>query len=338
MNPVKVAVLAGGMSLERDVSLRSGRRVAEALADRGHAVTRLDLDDHIVPALIDGGFDVAYLALHGKAGEDGSIQSLLEVLGVPYTGPDAVASMLAWDKGVAKGLLRRAGLATPEWLTLSSDAIRDMGAARALDRVVARVGLPLVVKPSQGGAALGVRRVADAAALPPALMASFSYHDVVVLERFIDGAEVAVSIVAGEPLPPVEIAPKTGRYDFSARYTHGATEYFAPARLDRPAVAACVDLSLRAWELLGCRDVSRADLMVDRDGEPWLLEFDTCPGMTETSLLPTAAMAHGWSFGELCERVMQSALGPLGVAGSLRVARPPMESLKASADPPVSSL
>lgn len=323
MNPVKIAVLAGGMSLERDVSLRSGRRVAEALADRGHAVTRLDLDDHIVTALVEGDFDVAYLALHGKAGEDGSIQSLLELLDIPYTGPDAVASMLAWDKGVAKGLLRRAGLATPDWMTLSSDAIRDMGAARALDRVVDRVGLPLVVKPSQGGAALGVRRVDDAAALPPALMASFSYHDVVVLERFIDGSEVAVSIVAGAALPPVEIAPKTGHYDFSARYTHGATEYFAPARLDAAVVTACVDLSVRAWELLGCRDVSRADLMVDRDGEPWLLEFDTCPGMTETSLLPTAAMAHGWSFGELCERVVESALGPLGSAGAPGASRGP---------------
>ena len=338
MNPVRIAVLAGGLSLERDVSLRSGRRVAEALADRGHAVTRLDLDDHIVPALLDGDFDVAYLALHGKAGEDGSIQSLLELLGVPYTGPDAVSSLLAWDKGVAKGLLRRAGLATPDWMTLSSDAIRDMGAARALDRVVERIGLPLVVKPAQGGAALGVRRVDAAADLPPALMASFSYHDVVVLERFIDGPEVAVSIVADQALPPVEIAPKTGRYDFSARYTHGATEYFAPARLDDSVITACIELSVRAWELLGCRDVSRADLMVDADGVPWLLEFDTCPGMTETSLLPTAAMAHGWSFGELCERVVQSALGPLApVAGSAGPSAP-RESLKASADPPVSSL
>jgi D-alanine-D-alanine ligase len=338
MNPTKIAVLAGGMSLERDVSLRSGRRVAEALADRGHAVTRLDLDDHIVAALIDGDFDVAYLALHGKAGEDGSIQSLLELLGIPYTGPDAVGSVLAWDKSVAKGLLRRAGLATPDWMTLSSDAIRDMGAARALDRVAERVGLPLVVKPSQGGAALGVRRVDTAADLPPALMASFSYHDVVVLERFVEGPEVAVSIVAGEPLPPVEIAPKAGRYDFSARYTHGATEYFAPARLAPDVIAACIELSLRAWELLGCRDVSRADLMVDHDGVPWLLELDTCPGMTETSLLPTAAMAHGWSFGELCERVVQSALGPLADNERPTLAVGGRQSLRASADPPVSSL
>ena len=312
MTPATVAVLAGGLSLERDVSLRSGRRVAEALADRGHAVTRLDLDDNLVTALAKGEFDVAYLALHGKAGEDGAIQSLLALLGVPYTGPDAVSSLLAWDKGVAKGLLARAGLATPAWMTLSSDAIRDMGAAGALDRVVDRLGTPVVVKPSQGGAAMGVRLVTAPEQLPQALMSSFSYHDVVLLEQFIDGTEVAVSIVDGEALPPVEVVPRAGRYDFAARYTHGATEYFAPARLDASVLAACTQLSLQAWELLGCRDVSRADLMVDADGRPWLLELDTCPGMTETSLLPTAAQAHGWSFADLCERVLEPALRRAG--------------------------
>ena len=308
MKPANVAVLAGGLSLERDVSLRSGRRVAEALADRGHQVARLDLDDNLVTALAKGDFDIAYLALHGKAGEDGAIQSLLELLGVAYTGPDAVASLLAWDKAVAKGLFRREGLNTPDWMTLSSDAIRDMGAAGALDRVVQRLGSPVVAKPSQGGAALGVRLVAAADEMAPALMAAFSYHDVVLLERFVDGTEVAVSIVAGEALPPVEVVPKTGRYDFSARYTHGATEYFSPARLPASVQDACIELSMKAWEVLDCRDVSRADLMVDADGTPWLLEFDTCPGMTETSLLPTAASARGWSFADVCERVLTSAL------------------------------
>ena len=308
MEPIKVAVLAGGLSLERDVSLRSGRRVVDALADRGHDVTRLDLDDDLVTALAKGEFDIAYLALHGKAGEDGSIQSLLELLDIAYTGPDAIASQLAWDKSVAKGQLRRAGLATPDWMTLSSDAIRDMGAAGALDRILDRLGNPVVAKPSQGGAALGVRLVTATSEMAPALMGAFSYHDVVLLERFVDGAEVAVSIVAGEPLPPVEVVPKTGRYDFSARYTHGATEYFAPARLPADVLDACNILALGGWELLGCRDVSRADLMVDQDGRPWLLEFDTCPGMTETSLLPTAASAQGWAFPDLCERVLESAL------------------------------
>ncbi len=307
MNLAKVAVLAGGLSLEREVSLRSGRRVADALADRGHDVARLDLDHSLVGALAPGHFDVVYLALHGKAGEDGAIQSLLELLELSYTGPDAVASLLAWDKAAAKGLLSRAGLATPDWMTLSSDAIRDMGAAGALDRVMTRLGTPVVAKPSQGGAAMGVRLVGNSNEMAPALMGAFSYHDVVLLERFVNGAEVAVSIVNGEALPPVEVVPKTGQYDFSARYTHGATEYFAPARLPDDVLDACLALSLQAWDVLGCRDVSRADLMVDADGKPWLLEFDTCPGMTETSLLPTAATAHGWEFGDLCERVLNSA-------------------------------
>ncbi|MDP9405052.1 MAG: D-alanine--D-alanine ligase [Actinomycetota bacterium] len=310
MTPLRVAVLAGGVSFEREVSLRSGRRVADALGDRGHHVSRLDLDAGLVAGLTDD-VDVAYLALHGKAGEDGSVQSLLDLVGVPYTGPDAVASALAWDKGVAKGLFRRAGLATPGWVALSSDAIRDLGAAEALDRVVDQLGSRLVVKPSRGGAALGVRVVDDAAHLAPALVAAYSYHTVVLVERFIAGTEVAVSIVAGDALPTVEIVPKAGPYDFAARYTHGATDYFVPARLERAALERCEAMALRAWEVTGCRHVARADLIVDRDGRPWLLELDTCPGMTETSLLPLAAAAHGWSFPQLCERILVAALPPV---------------------------
>jgi D-alanine-D-alanine ligase len=302
-----VAVLAGGLSLERDVSLRSGRRVAEALAERGHAVTRLDLDDHLLPALAEGHFDVAFLALHGKAGEDGTIQNLLELLQIPYTGPDAIASALAWDKAISKGLWTREGIPTPDWIAVSSDAIRDMGAARALDRMVERIGLPLVVKPSQGGASLGVRVVTAAEDLTAALIASFSYHDVVLVERFIEGTEVAISIVDGEALPPVEIHPKEGRYDFSARYTAGATEFFAPARLDDDVAAEACRVALAAYTLAGCRDVTRADLMIAADGSPLLLELDTCPGLTETSLLPMAAQAAGWDFGELCERLVELA-------------------------------
>lgn len=300
----KIAVLAGGLSLERDVSLRSGRRVAEALADRGHDVTRLDLDDALVASLAEGAFDVAFLALHGKAGEDGTIQNLLALLGLPYTGPDAIASALAWDKSVSKGLWSRDGLPTPDWIAVSSDAIRDMGAARALDRIVERLGLPLVVKPAQGGASMGVRIVTEASELAAALIASFSYHDTVLVEQFISGPEIAVSIVDGRALPAVEIAPKEGAYDFSARYTAGATEFFAPARLEQAVLDECARVALRAYELLGCRHVTRADLIVSPDGRPHLLELDTCPGLTETSLLPMAAQAQGWEFGELCERLV----------------------------------
>jgi D-alanine-D-alanine ligase len=305
---VAVAVLSGGLSLEREVSLRSGRRVAEALIDHGHRVTCLDLDDGLVGTLAEGAFDAAFIALHGKAGEDGTIQGLLDLLGIPYTGPGPTASALAWDKVVCKGLWARAGLDTPAWVALSSDAVRDIGAARALDRVVDRLGLPLIVKPAQGGAAMGVRRIARAEDVPPALVASYSYHDVVCIERFVEGTEVAVSIVDGEALPAVEIVPKEGVYDFSARYTHGATEFFAPARLPGDVLERCTEVALAAYQSVGCRRVTRADLMVDPTGRPWLLELDTCPGMTETSLLPLAAAAAGWDFAALCEHLVRSAL------------------------------
>lgn len=280
----------------------------EALADRGHRATLLDLDSELVPSLAQGGFDAAFLTLHGKAGEDGTIQGLLELLGLPYTGPDAIASAIAWDKAVFKGLLRRHGLATPGWVAVSSDAIRTMGAGQALDRIGASLGGPFVVKPAQGGASMGVRFVPDETGLAQALVASFSYHDVVLVERFIAGAEVAVSIVDEEPLPPVEIVPKSGNYDFAARYTAGATEFFAPARLDAETLGRCTDLAMAAYELAGCRQVTRADMIVDPDGQPWLLELDTCPGMTETSLLPMAAQAGGIEFAELCERLVRGAI------------------------------
>jgi len=302
---LSVAVLAGGLSLEREVSLRSGRRVADALADRGHRVTRLDLDHQLVERIADENFDVAYLTLHGKAGEDGTIQGLLELLDLPYTGPDALASALAWDKAVFKGLARRAGLSTPDWVAVPSDSIRDLGAGRALETIVARLGAPVVVKPAQGGGAMGVRFVEAQEHLAAALVAAYSYSPVVLVERFVPGTEVAVSIVDGYALPPVEIVPRGGAaYDFSARYTPGATDFYAPARLPEPVLERCRALALQAYQVAGCRHVTRADLIVDEGGRPWLLELDTCPGMTETSLLPVAAGAQGWSFQELCERVV----------------------------------
>lgn len=307
MSAKHVAVIAGGLSLERDVSLRSGRRVADALEARGYHVTRLDVDDQLVIALVEGEFDVAYLALHGKTGEDGAIQGLLDLLEIPYTGSDALASALAWDKAIMKGLWRRAGLPTPDWLVMSATALREMGAARALARAIDRLGLPLMVKPSQGGAAMGVRCVRAAGELSAAVVASMSYHDVVLVEQYVEGTEIAVSIVDGRALPPVEIVPLTGMYDFSARYTHGATEFHAPARIPQSGLEQCKTHAVHAYELAGCRHVARADMIVDHDGMPWLLELDTCPGMTETSLLPMAASAEGWEFGELCERIVELA-------------------------------
>ncbi len=299
-----VAVLAGGLSLEREVSLRSGRRVAEALSSRGYDVAELDLDSGLVPRLRQGDLDAVVLALHGRAGEDGTVQALLELLDVPYTGPGATASALAWDKAIFKGMCARADVPTPAWVTIASDAIRDLGGAAALEAFGQRLAGPLVVKPSQGGACMGVRFVDSPGGLHEALVAAFSYHDVVVVEQFVSGTEIAITILDGEPLPAVEIHPKVGRYDFSARYTYGATDFYAPARLDDATLARAEEAALAAWELTGCRDIARADLIVGNDGTPSILELDTCPGMTETSLVPMAASAAGIPFGELCERLV----------------------------------
>jgi D-alanine-D-alanine ligase len=303
-----IAVLCGGISLEREVSLRSGGRVADALGDLGYQVSRVDVDAEVVHTLEEGGFDACYLALHGSAGEDGTIQSLLELLGLPYTGPDVLASSIAWNKPIAQGLYARAGIAVPDRVSLSQQAFREMGASAAVDRIASALGSPIVVKPATGGSSLGLSIVTETARLPQAIVGAFSYADTVLLERFIHGTEVAVTVLDGEALPPVEIQPKEGAYDFSARYTAGATEFHAPARLDPSIRTACERTAVDAYLAIGARHLSRADMIVDPDGTPWLLEVDTCPGMTVTSLVPLAAEAAGLSFGELCERVVQLAL------------------------------
>jgi D-alanine-D-alanine ligase len=303
-----VAVLSGGMSLEREVSLRSGTRITAALAEEGVRVERIDVDADLVRTLEQGGFDLAVLALHGAAGEDGTIQSVLELLHLPFSGSDVLASSLAWNKPIAQGLYARAGLAVPERVVLSQQAFRELGASAVVERAAAELGLPLVVKPATGGSSLGLTIVEDVTALPAAIVGAFSYSDTVLVERFIAGTEVALAVLDGRALPPVEITPKDGRYDFAARYTAGATEFHAPARLPADVIAACEASALAAGAAIGVRHLWRADLIVDGDGRPWLLEIDTCPGMTETSLAPLAAEAGGLSFGRLCTTLVELAL------------------------------
>lgn len=304
----RVAVLSGGMSLEREVSLRSGTRVTTALNEQGYDVTRIDVDAGLVAMLERGEFDVAVLALHGAAGEDGTIQSVLELLRMPFTGSDVLASSLAWNKPIAQGLYARAGLRVPERITLSQQAFRELGASAVVDRIAPLLGLPVVVKPVTGGSSLGLSIVTAAAELPGAIVGALSYADAVLVERFIEGTEVAVSVLDGRALPPVEISPKDGRYDFAARYTAGATEFHAPARLDPAVVTACEGIAIAAGAAIGARHLWRADMIVDADGAPWLLEIDTCPGMTETSLAPLAAEAAGLAFPDLCSTLVELAL------------------------------
>src|ERR671914_1309216 len=268
-----VAVIAGGLSFEREVSLRSGRRVADALRDRGYRVGELDADHQLVEALSDGTYDVAFLALHGRFGEDGTVASILELLEVPYTGSSFDASRLAFDKLAAKSVLRRAGLSVPPAIPLTEGALRELGVAALLDQAMEELGLPIVVKPNRGGSALGIRLVERPDQLPAALMAAFGYDDTVLLEQWVVGTELALAVVDGlATLPPVEIRPKEGWYDFSARYTHGAAEFRVPAELDPATTQRCHDAAHAAHLALGCRDISRVDAIFDADGVCHILE------------------------------------------------------------------
>jgi D-alanine-D-alanine ligase len=278
--------------------------VQDALARLGHEVVAIDADAELVGSLIGHEPDVAFVAMHGPGGEDGTVQELLEILGIPFTGPGVAACARCMDKALAKHELRGAGVATPDWLAFNETAFRELGATDALDHLEERLGYPLVVKPSRGGSSLGVRFAADRAEVPEALISAFSYDDRVVLERFVEGREVAVSILGGEPLPVVEAIPASGdRYDFEARYEIGRTNFVCPAELTEAEEAAVTSASLAAYEALGCTGFSRVDLILGEDG-PQVLEVNAIPGLTDTSLLPQAAEAAGITFEELVERIL----------------------------------
>jgi D-alanine-D-alanine ligase len=304
-----VAVVAGGLSFEREVSLRSGQQVADALRERGYRVGQLDADHQLVEALRDGAFDVAFLALHGRFGEDGTVASILDLLGLPYTGSSLDASRLAFDKLAAKSVLRRAGLSVPTAIPLTEGALRELGVGGLLDRAMDELGLPLVVKPNRGGSALGIRLVERPDQLPAALMAAFGYDDTVLLEQRIVGTELALSVVDGlAALPAVEIRPKEGWYDFSARYTHGAAEFRVPADLSPATAEHCREAAHAAHLALGCRDISRVDAILDADGVFRILEVNTGPGLTPTSLVPMAADAADLTFADLAVHLTDRAV------------------------------
>jgi D-alanine-D-alanine ligase len=308
---MRVAVLAGGRSPEREVSLRSGHRVVTALSSIGHEAVLVDPGEvPLAEALLEGSPDACYLTLHGREGEGGTVQRLLELLGIPYTGTAPYDCEIAFDKVLAKDALRRAGVPTPAWAVVEDRALRDLGAGSALTAVVEGVGLPCVVKPNRSGSAMGVGFVERASDLPAAVMAALSFSASAVVEAKVEGSEVAIGLVGTpwEALPLVEIVPKGGVYDYAARYTAGATEYFAPARVSQEVAAACTSEATKAALALGLRDVTRVDAIVDADGRPWVLEVNVAPGMTETSLLPMAAQAAGRSLADLCDGVLRSAL------------------------------
>ena len=305
----RVAVLKGGRSLERQVSLRSGARVEDALERLGHDVVALDVSQDLIGRLREASPDVAFIAMHGRDGEDGTVQELLEILDIPYTGSGVLACVRATDKVLAKHLMIEAGIPTPEFFAFSETAFRELGAADALPAIEERLDFPVVVKPSSQGSALGIKFARSAADVPAALVAAFSYDSRVLLERHVDGRDLAASILDGEPLPVVEAVPRNDEfYDFEARYEIGRTEFVCPAALPDGLTAQAQDLALRTYRLLGCSAFGRVDLMLGADGGLTVLEANPIPGLTETSLLPQAAEAAGISFDELVGRIVELAL------------------------------
>ncbi|WP_239117936.1 D-alanine--D-alanine ligase family protein [Paractinoplanes ferrugineus] len=309
---VRVMVLAGGLSYERDVSLRSGRRVMDALKAVGVHAEMRDADVSLLPALQEDPPDAVIIALHGATGEDGSLRGVLDLCGIPYVGCDARASRLAWDKPSAKSMLREAGIPTPDWVALPHDRFSELGAVAVLDRIVDRLGLPLMVKPAQGGSGLGAAVVRDETDLPPAMVGCFAYDSTALVEKFVPGKDVAVSIVdlghGPEALPIVEIVPRDGVYDYAARYTAGLTTWHTPARLDAETAARVSETALAAHKALGLRDLSRVDLIVADDGSPQVLGINVSPGMTETSLLPLAVQAAGLDLGKILATLVSRAM------------------------------
>ena len=305
-----VFVIAGGLSHEREVSLRSGKRLAGALRKRGHAVTETDVNADLIPRLLGDEGPVAIPVLHGGLGEDGALREVLWTLGVPFVGSDGASSRRTFDKSVATRLVGAAGLATPQQVALPDDVFRELGAQAMMSALGERIGFPLMVKPARSGSALGATKVDSADDLPAALVGAFAYGKDAVVEEFIEGTELSVTVVEDETgpraLPPVEIRPASGVYDYESRYTAGATRFLTPGELPDDVLEAAGDLAIRAHRVLGHRDISRTDMIV-REGVPVFLESNVAPGLTDTSLTPLALEAAGLDMGEVFSALVERA-------------------------------
>lgn len=298
-----IIVIAGGLSHERDVSLRSGRRVAQALRDVGRDVIEADVNADLVPLLRRTPDAVVVPMLHGGLGEDGAFREVLEVLNVPFVGPTGASSRLTFDKSIATSVVRAAGLAAPKQIALPHDIFRELGAPALMEGIGAQLGYPLMVKPSRSGSALGVTKVDDASGLPAALVAAYAYGSVAVIESYVAGTEIAVTVLddgsGPVALPPVEIRPESGVYDYESRYTAGQTRFVTPAELSDDALLAARELAVAVHRALGLRHLSRTDMIVEASGRPVFFEGNVAPGMTETSLAPLAFEAAGRELGEV---------------------------------------
>ena len=308
----RIVVLAGGLSHERDVSLRSGRRVAEALRDSGADVEERDVDAQLLPSLRADPPACVLPLLHGETGEDGAVREVFELLKLPYVGSVPSACRSAFDKPVAKAVAARAGLHTPRSVALPHEMFRELGAATVMEAIIASVGLPLIVKPAKGGSALGCTVVREAAELAGAMVNTFAYGETALVEQLIEGDEVAVPVIdtgdGPRALPIVSISPDGGVYDYTARYTAGSTEFVVPAKLSDDLATECARVAVVAHEALGLRDLSRSDLMIDADGTVWFLEVNVAPGLTETSTVPLSVDAAGLDLGELMADLVRTAI------------------------------
>jgi len=303
---VRVVVLSGGPSFERQISIAGAERVFHALGELGHKAILIDVGRDLIEQLTDARPDAAIIVMHGAVGEDGSVQAVLEGLGIPHQSPRAAACRRVWDKAITKGLLDDAGIAVPKGVVFDRQSFTALGAARALAPIAERIGFPLVVKPARSGSAFGIKRAADAQQLAQAMVGAYSYDDSVVVEQFIAGREFGVSVIDGEALPAVEIKPTDGpeAYDFEARYSIGLVQYECPAQLDPETKHAVEEAAVRSAQVMGVDGICRVDLIVTPEGIPTVLELNNVPGLTDTSLLPMAAAAHGLSFKELVARML----------------------------------
>jgi D-alanine-D-alanine ligase len=297
----KVAVLYGGRSSEREVSLHTGKGCASALTERGYDVTLLDVDLEVAARLRQARVEVAFVALHGRWGEDGSIQGLLESMGIPYTGSGVLASALGMDKVFSKLLFREHGLKVIEYRVFRPERAEEITVGDL------PFGLPAVVKPAGEGSSVGVHIVRDSAALTDACLDAARYKGELIVERYLKGAEMNVAVLDGKALGAIEIVPSREFYDYTAKYTPGATQYFFPPRLPAEHTRRTCEAAEQAHRVLGCAGVTRADFIVSPDGVPFILEVNTLPGMTATSLVPKIAAGLGISFADLCERLLEGA-------------------------------
>jgi len=308
---LKIGVLMGGKSSEREVSLRTGEAVYNALKSKGYPCVKIDVDSNIASRIKEEKIDFAFLALHGRFGEDGTIQGMLEILGVPYTGSGVLASAMVMDKITTKKILLFEDLPTPLFILVSKEETELRGMPATVARINGEMGLPLVVKAPTQGSTIGMAFVHQERDLIPALELAFQYDPVALVEQFVEGVEVTASVLGNdEPvaLPLIEIVSATGVYDYEAKYTAGMSSHIIPPRIPEEQQGLVKELAIRAFKALGCRGFARVDFIVDRQGRPYILELNTIPGMTATSLLPDAARAAGIEFPELVEKIINFAL------------------------------